>query len=163
MCRNIRVLHHFQPPTTPEEIRAAAEQYVRKVSGVTKPAKADAAEVARAVDAVTRATARLLDNLPERGLPRTREGERERARTRWMAREARILGGAKDATTRAPARRAPSVATKTTATRTTAKPQTTKTQATPQATKTQAATTTRRAATAKTSARTKPARESSAR
>ncbi|MBX3208965.1 MAG: DUF2277 family protein [Labilithrix sp.] len=154
MCRNIRVLHHFQPPTTPEEIRAAAEQYVRKVSGVTKPAKADAAEVARAVDAVTRATARLLDNLPERGLPRTREGERERARTRWMAREARILGGAKDATTRAPARRAPSVATKTTATRTTAKPQTTKTQA---------ATTTRRAAPAKTSARTKPARESSAR
>ena len=91
MCRNIRVLHHFEPPSTPEEIRAAAEQYIRKVAGLGKPAKADAVEVARAVEAVTRATERLLEKLPKRGTPRTREGERDRARTRWMSREARIL------------------------------------------------------------------------
>jgi hypothetical protein len=101
MCRNIRVLHHFEPPTTPEEIRAAAEQYVRKVSGLTKPAKADIAEVARAVEAVTRATARLLEKLPARGAARTREGERERAKARWMSREARIVSGAKGSKPRA--------------------------------------------------------------
>lgn len=94
MCRNIRVLHHFEPPSTPEEIRAAAEQYVRKVSGLTKPTKADADEVARAVEAVTKATARLLEQLPKRGEARTRENERERARARWQSREARILGRA---------------------------------------------------------------------
>ena len=105
MCRNIRVLHHFEPPTTPEEIRAAAEQYVRKVSGLTKPAKADSAEIARAVEAISRATARLLDKLPERGAARTREGERERARARWMSREARIVGGAKTTAAKAPARK----------------------------------------------------------
>jgi hypothetical protein len=91
MCRNIRVLHHFEPPTTPEEIRAAAEQYVRKVSGVTKAPKDGAAEMARAVDAIATATARLLQNLPARGVARTRERERERARERWAAREARIV------------------------------------------------------------------------
>jgi hypothetical protein len=91
MCRNIRVLHHFEPPSTPEEIRAAAEQYVRKVSGLTKPGKADVEEIARAVEAVTRATSRLLEKLPHRGAARTREGERERARARWMSREARIV------------------------------------------------------------------------
>jgi hypothetical protein len=90
MCRNIRVLHHFEPPTTPEEIRAAAEQYVRKVSGVRKPAKADVAEIERAVETVTRATARLLEKLPARGDARTREEERARARARWTSREARI-------------------------------------------------------------------------
>ena len=94
MCRNIRVLHHFEPPTTPEEIRAAAEQYVRKVSGLTKPTKADVDEFARAVEAVTRATTRLLENLPPRGTPRTREGERERAKARWASREARIVNRA---------------------------------------------------------------------
>lgn len=103
MCRNIRVLHHFEPPTTPEEIRAAAEQYVRKVSGLTKPAKADVAEIARAVEAISRATARLLDNLPTRGAVRTREGERERAKARWMSREARIVN--KSSAAKAPARK----------------------------------------------------------
>lgn len=95
MCRNIRVLHHFEPPSSPEEIRAAAEQYVRKVSGLTRPTKADAEEMARAVEAVTRATERLLERLPKRGTARTREGERERARARWQSREARIVGKAK--------------------------------------------------------------------
>jgi hypothetical protein len=92
MCRNIRVLHHFEPPTTPEEIRAAALQYVRKVSGMrASPAAADTAEVERAVEAVTKATTRLLERLPQRGAPRTREGERARAKARWSAREARMM------------------------------------------------------------------------
>jgi hypothetical protein len=91
MCRNIRVLHHFEPPTTPEEIRAAALQYVRKVAGVkSTPAKADMEALERAVAAVARATEKLLDALPERGDARTREGERERARARWTSRAARI-------------------------------------------------------------------------
>jgi hypothetical protein len=74
MCRNIRVLHHFQPPTTPEEIRAAALQYVRKVSGLPGPAAADAEVFGQAVDEITAATQRLLAALPERGKVRTREG-----------------------------------------------------------------------------------------
>ncbi len=90
MCRNIRVLHHFEPPTTAEEIRAAATQYVRKVSGLRAPTKADEAEFVRAIEAVTRATNRLLENLPERGVPRTREGEKAKARSRWQSREARM-------------------------------------------------------------------------
>lgn len=100
MCRNIRVLHHFEPPTTPEEVRAAAEQYVRKVSGLARPTKADTDEFTRAVEAVARATRRLLEKLPERGAPRTREGERERARTRWTSRAARIANTAQQETTK---------------------------------------------------------------
>ena len=98
MCRNIRVLHHFEPPSTPDEIRAAAEQYIRKVSGLTRPTKADVDEVARAIEEVTRATARLLEKLPKRGSARTREGERERARARWTSREARIVDRASKGT-----------------------------------------------------------------
>lgn len=89
MCRNIRVLHHFEPPTTPEEIEAAALQYVRKVSGRTVPARADEAAVARAVKAVTNATTELLAALDQRGPARTREGEREKAKARWAKRVAR--------------------------------------------------------------------------
>jgi len=91
MCRNIRVLHHFEPPSTPAEIRAAAEQYVRKVGGIrSKPAKADIDAIEKAVLAVTKATTLLLDTLPERGEARTREGEKERAKKRWESREERI-------------------------------------------------------------------------
>ena len=91
MCRNIRVLHHFEPPTTADEIRAAALQYVRKVSGSTRPpASGPAAEAfARAVDEVAATTTRLLAALPARGEARTREGERERAKLRWAERAAR--------------------------------------------------------------------------
>jgi len=89
MCRNIRILHHFQPPTTEDEIRAAALQYVRKVSGATAPPRAAEDAFARAVEEVAAATAKLLAALPERGEPRTREGERERAKLRWKLREAR--------------------------------------------------------------------------
>jgi len=87
MCRNIRVLHHFEPPTTADEIRAAALQYVRKVSGTAKPSQADLEAFARAVDEVTASTTRLLEQLSARGTVRTREGEKEKARARWRFRE----------------------------------------------------------------------------
>ena len=90
MCRNIRVLHHFKPPTTPEEIEAAALQYVRKVSGIQKPPQ-DAVKIfEKAIAQITKATTALLEALPERGEPRTREGEKEKARTRWERREKAI-------------------------------------------------------------------------
>jgi hypothetical protein len=87
MCRNIRVLHHFEPPTTPEEIRAASLQYVRKVSGVAKPSKDAEKAFARAVDRITEVTTALLEALPPRTEPRTREREKEKARERWTRRE----------------------------------------------------------------------------
>ncbi len=86
MCRNIRVLHNFEPPTTPDEIRAAALQYVRKVSGLAKPPQADLAAFAAAIDAVTAATTTLLGALTSRGGVRTREGERDKAQRRWQMR-----------------------------------------------------------------------------
>ena len=89
MCRNIRVLHLFEPPTTEDEIRAAALQYVRKVSGAAAPPKTGQDAFARAVEEVAAVTAKLLASLPARREPRTREGERERAKTRWTIREAR--------------------------------------------------------------------------
>ncbi len=95
MCRNIRVLHHFQPPTTPEEVRAAALQYVRKVSGQNSPLAADVALFEQAVDDVTAATHRLLGGLSPRGQVRTRDGEREKAKLRWQRRETRIRGPVK--------------------------------------------------------------------
>ena len=89
MCRNIRVLHNFAPPTTPEEIRAAALQYVRKVSGLNRPSAADLASFERAIDEVTASTERLLASLKASGQVRTREGEQEKARARWRLRETR--------------------------------------------------------------------------
>ncbi len=90
MCRNIKVLHHFEPPSTPAEIEAAALQYVRKVSGLTKPTPADEAAFAKAVAAITASTKKLLDTLPERGHVRTREEEKRKGKERWMKREARM-------------------------------------------------------------------------
>lgn len=90
MCRNIRVLHNFQPPTTPEEIESASLQYVRKVSGLRAPGRNDAAAFERAVAEITEATARLLAALPARGEVRTRDGEKAKARLKWGARVARI-------------------------------------------------------------------------
>jgi hypothetical protein len=86
MCRAIHVLHGFEPPTTPDEIRAAALQYVRKVSGTAKPTAATAAAFDRAVAAIEGATAELLAALPPRTPPRTREGERAKAKQRWERR-----------------------------------------------------------------------------
>jgi hypothetical protein len=94
MCRNIHTLHNFDPPATPDEIRAAALQYVRKVSGYSKPPEANRAAFDRALDAVTKETARLLHALVSAAPPRTREAEAAKARERWMRREARMRGEA---------------------------------------------------------------------
>jgi hypothetical protein len=90
MCRNIRVLYNFDPPTTKEEIRAAALQYVRKVAGVNKPSNLDREAFERAVDDVGTITERLLASLQARTPVRTREGEQEKARVRWKLRESRL-------------------------------------------------------------------------
>lgn len=85
------MLHHFEPPTTRDEMEAAALQYVRKVSGTRAPGKLEQEAFERAVRAVAEATATLLQALPERGAARTREGEREKAKKRWTARETRVV------------------------------------------------------------------------
>jgi hypothetical protein len=82
MCRNIRTLHNFEPPATEEEIRNAAQQYVRKVSGSTRPSQANAAVFERAVDEVAGATARLLDGLVTSAPPKDREVEAAKRRAR---------------------------------------------------------------------------------
>ncbi|MDE3190435.1 MAG: DUF2277 domain-containing protein [Acidobacteriota bacterium] len=82
MCRNIHTLFNFEPPATGDEVRAAAEQYVRKVSGFTKPSKANAEAFARAVDEVAHVTQHLLDALVTNASPRDRDTEAERARAR---------------------------------------------------------------------------------
>jgi hypothetical protein len=89
MCRNIRVLYNFEPPTTEEEIRAAALQYVRKVSGLGKPGAADVEAFEEAVAEVAAATRRLLGSLRARTAVRTREHEREKARARGAQRSSR--------------------------------------------------------------------------
>jgi hypothetical protein len=82
MCRNIKTLHNFEPPATDAEIRASALQYVRKVSGSSKPSKANEIAFARAVDEVTAATTRLLASLVTAAPPRDREDEAAKARAR---------------------------------------------------------------------------------
>ena len=86
MCRNIRVLHNFEPPATVEEIEAAAVQYVRKISGASKPSKANEAAFERAVAEVTAASKRLLASLISTAPPRDREVEAAKARARAAAR-----------------------------------------------------------------------------
>jgi hypothetical protein len=86
MCRNIRVLYHFDPPTTEDEIRAAATQYVRKISGLHHPSAADEEAFDQAVEEVTAASRRLLGSLRARTAVRTREREREKARARGARR-----------------------------------------------------------------------------
>lgn len=82
MCRNIRTLHNFAPPASTDEVRAAALQYVRKVSGTTKPSRANEAAFARAVDEVARVTQELLGALVTTAPPKDREIEAARARER---------------------------------------------------------------------------------
>lgn len=82
MCRNIRTLHNFRPPATDEEIRASALQFVRKLSGFTKPSKANEHAFARAVDEVTLAARALLDSLVTNAPPRDRDEEAAKARAR---------------------------------------------------------------------------------
>ena len=82
MCRNIHTLYNFEPPATNEEIRDASLQYVRKISGSSKPSQANEEAFARAVDEVAAATKRLLDHLVTSAPPKDREVEAERARAR---------------------------------------------------------------------------------
>jgi hypothetical protein len=82
MCRNIHTLYNFEPPATEDEVRASALQYVRKVSGFTKPSQANEEAFSRAVDEVTAASQRLLDALVTNAAPKDREVERERAKAR---------------------------------------------------------------------------------
>jgi hypothetical protein len=88
MCRNIRTLHNFAPPATEAEVRDAALQYVRKISGSSKPSQANAEAFQRAVDAVAAATSRLLDELVTAAPPKNREAEAAKARARWEKRQA---------------------------------------------------------------------------
>jgi len=88
MCRNIRSLYNFDPPATEEEVRSAALQYVRKISGFAKPSQANAAAFERAVDSVATASRRLLDELVTSAPPKDREVEAAKARARSAQRYA---------------------------------------------------------------------------
>jgi hypothetical protein len=88
MCRNIRTLYNFEPPATEDEVRAASLQYVRKISGFSKPSQANAEAFERAVDEVTEASRRLLDALVTRADPKDREVVAARARARAAKRYA---------------------------------------------------------------------------
>jgi len=90
MCRNIRTLHNFEPPATREEVHDAALQYVRKISGFTKPSQVNEAAFERAVEAVTAASARLLDELVTTAPPKNREVEAMKKRARWEQRAAAV-------------------------------------------------------------------------
>jgi hypothetical protein len=90
MCRNIRILYNFEPPTGPDEVHAAALQYVRKVSGMNKPSRANEAAFERAVEAVAATTERLLGELVTTAAPRDREREVERRRARAAERFGRV-------------------------------------------------------------------------
>jgi hypothetical protein len=86
MCRNIRTLHNFDPPANDEEIQASALQYVRKISGSTKPSQANAEAFDEAVEAVAAATRELLDRLVTKAPPKNREVEAAKAKARSEAR-----------------------------------------------------------------------------
>jgi hypothetical protein len=88
MCRSIHTLYNFAPAATDEEVRAAALQYVRKISGFSKPSRANAAAFERAVDEVAAASARLLGELVTSAPPKDREVEAEKARARRAQRQA---------------------------------------------------------------------------
>jgi hypothetical protein len=88
MCRNIKMLFNFEPPVTPEEIRAASLQYVRKISGFNKPSKANEAAFLAAIDEVAAASSRLLGSLETNASPRNREEEAAKAKARAAERYA---------------------------------------------------------------------------
>jgi len=88
MCRNIRPLHNFAPPATTDEVHDAALQYVRKISGFTKPSRANEEAFNRAVDAVAHATMHLLDDLVTNAPPKNREAEAAKRRARSAERYA---------------------------------------------------------------------------
>lgn len=82
MCRNIKTLFNFEPPVTPEEVRAASLQFVRKISGFNKPSKANEAVFLRAIDEVADASEKLLRSLETNAAPRNREEEAAKAKAR---------------------------------------------------------------------------------
>ena len=86
MCRNIRTLYNFEPPATDDEVRSAALQYVRKISGFTKPSQANEEPFNRAVEAVAAVSRQLLDELTTSALPKDREAERAKAHARAVQR-----------------------------------------------------------------------------
>ncbi|HEX2896285.1 MAG TPA: DUF2277 domain-containing protein [Marmoricola sp.] len=89
MCRNIRTLHNFEPPATNDEVQAAALQYVRKVSGTTKPSQANQAAFDRAVQEIAHVTRHLLEDLVTSAPPKNRDEEAAKARARAELRYAR--------------------------------------------------------------------------
>jgi hypothetical protein len=93
MCRNIRTLFNFDPPATDEEVRAASRQFVRKLSGFTKPSRANEAAFERAVEDVAAIARRLVDELVTQAPPRNREDEAHKARTRTADRFGRRAAG----------------------------------------------------------------------
>jgi hypothetical protein len=88
MCRNIHTLYNYEPQATEEDVRAASLQYVRKISGFTKPSQANEEAFERAVDEVAAASLRLLDELVTSAPPRDREAEIAKKRARWLERQA---------------------------------------------------------------------------
>lgn len=90
MCRNIKLLHHFEPPATEQEVRDSALQYVRKLSGMRTPSRANQEAFERAVDEVTASMTRLLASLEAHGPPRTRETEKLKAAERGRKREEQL-------------------------------------------------------------------------
>ena len=88
MCRNIRTLYNFEPAASDDEVRAAALQYVRKISGFTKPSQANTAAFERAIEDVAAVSARLLDELVTEAAPKDREVEAAKARARSAQRYA---------------------------------------------------------------------------
>ena len=92
MCRNIRTLHNFEPPATHEEIQASALQYVRKVSGATRPSTANQAAFDRAVEEIAHITRHLLEDLVTSAPPKDRETEAAKARARAEQRYGRVAG-----------------------------------------------------------------------
>jgi hypothetical protein len=93
MCRNIRPLFNFEPPASAEAVDAAALQFVRKVSGSTRPSKANQAAFDEAVQEVARVTNQLLERMVTTAEPRSREVEREKAKARWNKRAQRMQSG----------------------------------------------------------------------
>jgi len=92
MCRSIRTLNNFEPPATEAEVRAASLQFVRKISGFTRPSRANGPAFDEAVEEVTRATLRLVERLVSSAPPRSREVEAARSRERWQRRAAEGRG-----------------------------------------------------------------------
>ena len=88
MCRNIRTLFNFEPPVTPEEVRAASLQFVRKITGFNKPSKANEASFLAAIDEIAGISARLLHSLETAALPKNREEEAAKAKARAAERYA---------------------------------------------------------------------------